>query len=260
MPLRWNRIKAIAKHDLRLLATDPAFLLMMTVSPLGFMAFSEKSFGLALQFENPGQDVSGAAFVVPAATVLFGGFMVGNIGFWIFREHGWRTWERLRSADLTSAELMVGKAVVPVLTLALQMVVLLGGGSLLFGLRLQGSLAGFLLVAAVLALVEVALGFMLLSLCRSVMQLNAITSAGSLVLGGLGGAMAPIELLPGWAQAIAPATPAYWAMQGFRSVTNEPGRIGDVLVPCAVLLGFAVVFAVVAVSRFEVESTKVAWD
>ena len=63
-------------------------------------------------------------------------------------------------------------------------------------------------VAAALVLMEVALGFMLLSLCRSVLQLNAATNIGAMVLGGIGGAVTPIDTLPGWAQAIAPFTPA----------------------------------------------------
>lgn len=259
MTLRWSRIAAVARHDYRLLLTDPAFLIVFTIAPLGFMAFSERSFGAALAVRFPEAQLSGASFVVPGGAVLFSGFMVGNIGFWVFREHGWGTWERLRAADLTSTELMIGKAMVPILTLATQLTVLLGSGVLLFGLRLRGSIAAFVLVAAALAVMEITLGFMLLSLCRSVMQLNAITNAGTMLLGGLGGAMAPVEFLPGWAQGIAPATPTYWAMEGFRAVTMEPGGLADVAGPVAVLLGFSLVFAVIAVVRFEVETSKVSW-
>lgn len=259
MSSRWGPMAAIACNDLRLLGTDMSFLVVMTIAPLGFMAFSREAFGLALQTSRPDLHVSGAAFVVPAGTVLFSGFMVGNIGFWTFREHGWGTWERLRVADLSTVELMAGKAVVPILTLALQLVVLLGGGVVFFGLRLTGTWAAFLAVAAALALMEVTLGFMPLALCRSVMQLNAITNAGTLVLGGLGGAMAQVEMMPDWARAIAPATPAYWAMRGFRQVTMDGAGLADVTRPVAVLVGFAVVFTAVALSRFEVESSKVSW-
>lgn len=259
MSPRIDRTVAIARNDLRLLATDLSFLVVMTIAPLGFMAFSQEAFGLALRAQHPGQDISGAAFVVPGGTVLFSGFLVGNIGFWTFREHGWGTWERLRAADLSTTELLLGKTVVPILTLTLQLVVLLGGGFLLFDLELTGTLAGFIVVAIGLAVMEIALGFMLLALCRSVMQLNAITNAGTLVLGGLGGAMAPVELMPDWAQAIAPATPAYWAMKGFRRVTMEGGGVADVLGPVGVLFAFAAVFAVVALARFETESSKVSW-
>jgi len=254
-----GRIRAVARHDLRILKRDPAFLVIFTVMPLAFMAFNTRAIGAALAVQFPGQDLNGASFVVPGATVLFSGFMVGNLGFGIFREHGWGTWERLRSSPLSPAELMIGKSLVPILTISIQIAVLLGGGTLLFGLELQGSLSAFIAVAVALALMEVALGFMLLSICRSVIQLNALSNAGAMLLGGLGGAVTPVEFLPGWAQAIAPATPAYWAMEGFRAVTLEPGGIADVMVPILVLAGFTVAFIVVAMLRFEVEDTKVSW-
>lgn len=254
----FGRLGAVARHDLRILRRDPAFLIIFTVMPLLFMAFNDRVFGAALTVEL-GTETNGAAFVVPGATVLFSGFLVGNLGFGIFREHGWGTWERLRCSPLSPAELMAGKAVVPILTTALQIAVLLGGGSLLFGLELEGSMVAFVLVAAALVLMEVTLGFMLLSLCRSVIQLNALSNAGAMLIGGLGGAVVPVEFLPGWAQAVAPLTPAYWAMEGFLAVTLEPGGLADVAGPCAVLLAFSAAFSLVALRRFDVEDTKVSW-
>lgn len=259
-----NRVRALASLDLRILRHDPAFLIVFTVMPLLFMAFNRQVMGSALLVTGdvpPGADLTevGARFLVPGSTVLFSGFLVGNIGFGVFREHGWGTWERLRASVLSPMELMLGKAVVPALTTAFQLTVLLGGGALLFGMGLEGSVVAYVLVALALGLVQISLGFMLLSLCRSVMQLNAITNAGAMLLGGLGGALTPIEMLPGWAQAVAPAAPTYWAMEGFRTVTMESGGLGDVARPVGVMLVFAAVFLAVAVNRFQVEETKVSW-
>jgi ABC-2 type transport system permease protein len=39
---------------------------------------------------------------------------------------------------------------------------------------------------------------------------------GSLACTGLGGAFVPLALLPGWARAIGPASPGYWAMRAMR--------------------------------------------
>ena len=235
-----------------------------SLMPLFFMAFNRDVIGAALIVTGdvaPGVDPTqaGARFLVPGSTVLFTGFLVGNIGFSVFREHGWGTWERLRASVLTPLELMVGKALVPAFTSLFQLTVLLGGGGLLFGLRLEGSVPAYVLVAVALGLMQISLGFMLLSLCRSVIQLNAITNAGAMLLGGLGGALTPVEMLPGWAQAIAPAAPTYWAMEGFRAVTMENGGVADVMRPVGVLIGFTVLFLVVAVKRFQVEDTKVSW-
>ncbi|NLD77430.1 MAG: ABC transporter permease [Acidimicrobiales bacterium] len=260
----WNRIMALASIDLRILKHDPAFLIVFTVMPLLFMGFNREVMGSALLVTGdvpPGADLIevGARFLVPGSTVLFSGFLVGNIGFGVFREHGWGTWERLRASVLSPMELMLGKAVVPALTSAFQLTVLLGGGAVLFDMGLDGSVVAYALVALALLVTQVSLGFMLLSLCRSVMQLNAITNAGAMLLGGLGGALTPVEMLPGWAQAVAPAAPTYWAMEGFRAVTMENGGIADVARPVAVMLAFTAAFLVVAVNRFQVEDTKVSW-
>lgn len=258
-PISWTRVAAIARHDLRVLRRDPSFLVIFTIVPLWYMALGQEALELALQAELGDPTLNGASYAVPGATVLFSGFLVGNVAFGIFREHGWGTWERLRSSPLSVTELMLGKSVVPTVCLALNLAALLGGGSLLFDVELRGSLAAFLLVAVVFGAMELALGFMLLALCRSVMQLNALSNAGAMLLGGLGGAVQPVELMPGWAQALSPITPAYWAIEGFRSVTLESGGLGDVALPIAVLAGFTVVFALVARSRFEVETAKISW-
>lgn len=77
-----------------------------------------------------------------------------------------------------------------------------------------------------------------------------------MLLGGLGGAVMPLEVLPGWVQTIAPFTPAYWAMRGHRSIFLEQGGLAEVALPAAVLLAAAGVLAVLATTRFRVDETK----
>ena len=64
MSLRWSRVSAIGRNDLRLLGTDLSFIVVMTIAPPFFMAFSRESFGLALQLQHPDQDISGSALDV----------------------------------------------------------------------------------------------------------------------------------------------------------------------------------------------------
>lgn len=256
---RLGRVMGLARHDLRILRNDPAFLVIFTLMPLAYMAFTRNAFGAALAQSHPGAELNGAEQVVPGATVLFSGFLVGNMGFAVFREHGWNTWERLRSSKLDTTELLLGKSVTPVLELCLQLAVMFGVGFALFDLNVAGPWLGVVLVAAALIAMEVALGFMLLAICRSVLQLNAATNVGAMVLGGLGGAVTPVDSLPGWAQALAPFTPAYWAMQGFTEVIIGGRGVSGVLPHVGVLVAFAVGFSVVAGLRFRVEDSKLSW-
>ena len=256
--MSWRRSWAIVRQDARILRSDPTFLLVFTVMPLLVMAFIKPAFRGALLIAGV-EGATGAEQAVPGQTVLFAGFMVGNVGFGVFREHGWNTWERLRASAARPGEIMVGKVVVPIFTLALQLAVLFGLGGLIFGLRVHGSVLGLVAVAAAFALSLVGLGLVLLSLCRSIMQLNAIANLGAMLFSGLGGALTPISTLPGWARGIAPVTPSYWAMRGFRSVIVERGGLGDVVAPVAVLLAFAAGLSLVAALRFQMEETKISW-
>lgn len=252
---------AVARHDLRILRSDPVFLLSMTVMPLIVMAFIKPAFGattIPLGGAAMDGEVNGAEHAVPGVTVMFAFFLVGNVGFGVFREHGWNTWERLRASRAAPAEVMAGKVVVPLLTLALQLSVLIGLGGVLFDLDVRGSIAAMAVVAAALALCLVSLGLLLLAVARSIMQLNAVSNLGTMLFAGLGGAIAPIAVLPGWARAIAPGTPSYWAMRGFRDVIGG-GGFAEIALPVGVLLGFATGFAVLAGIRFRFDEVKVSF-
>jgi len=253
------RIGAVARNDVRILRRDPAFVVIFTLMPIAFMAFSKNAYGAGLALRYPGRTLNGAEQVVPGSAVLFSGFLVGNLGFAIFREHSWATWERLRASGLSTFELMLGKAVGPVLVLALQFTVMLAGGAALFDLHLAGSVWAFVAVSVALAVMELTLGYALLAICRSVLQLNAITNLGAMLLSGLGGAVTPLFLLPQWAQDIAPVTPAYWAMKGYTEVTILGGGLSEVATPVLVLLAYSVAFVAVAAWRFRTEDAKVGW-
>jgi len=69
----------------------------------------------------------------------------------------------------------------------------------------------------------------------------------------------PIELLPDWLEVLARLTPTYWAMEGFRDVVLDGLGVTSVLPEVAALGVFAALFAVVAVSRFRMETARVNW-
>lgn len=250
---------AVAKHDLRILRSDPVFLITMTGMPLIVMAFIKPAFGSStIPVAGGAGAVNGAEHAVPGVTVMFAFFLVGNVGFGVFREHGWNTWERLRASRARPTEVMAGKILVPLLTLGLQLTVLIGLGGVLFDLHVRGSLLAMVAVATALALCLVSMGLLLLAVARSIMQLNAVSNLGTMLFAGLGGAIAPISVLPGWARAISPSTPSYWAMRGFRDVIDG-GGLAEVALPVGVLLLFAAGFAALAAFRFRFDEVKVSF-
>ncbi|HUG86643.1 MAG TPA: ABC transporter permease [Euzebya sp.] len=248
---------ALLRHNLLLARRDAAPLVVMVAMPLVLMAFLQPALRLSLQAEGYDQ-ASGAEQTVPGMAVMFVLYMVGVVGFRIFEEHGWGTWNRLRASPAGAAAVLVGKIAPSFLVLTAQLTVLFGAGVVLYGLRIAGSVIALLLVGLAFAGMVLALGVLLAAVARTAQQLNVLSNIGTTVLAGIGGAIVPLGTLPEWAQSLAPATPSYWAMLGFRTVILEGGHVGDVIPPVVVLLVFAGVFAALAATRFRFDDTKTA--
>ncbi len=253
-----SRIWSIGRHDLRVLRRDPAFLVIMIAMPLVMMLFFKNTFRLSLRAAGYAQ-ASGVEQAVPGGVVMFSSFLMGNMAFSVFREHGYGTWDRLRASRASTGELLAGKCIVPIATLAVQTIVLFLAGAAFFGLRVRGSLAGLFLVSVAYWCCLTAIGLVLLAICRTIQQVNAAANVGGMVLSGLGGAFTPISDLPGWARTIAPGTPHYWAMRGYRSILLDNASIGAVLLPSMVLLVVSALLAGFAVYRFDAGDRKLSF-
>ena len=94
------------------------------------------------------------------------------------------------------------------------------------------------------------------SVCRTIQQANAFAFGGLVLFGSIGGALVPINVLPIWARTIAPMTPTYWAMRGFRSIILVGSGPGSVVLPTAILLAMSAVFALVSLTRFRFNDAK----
>lgn len=254
--MSWRASWAIARHELRVMSKDPSTAVFVIVMPLAMAALMKGLFRDALA----GQGVTGATgaeFAVPGMAVAFAAFGVGFSGFAFFRDHGWGTWERLRASPATSVDILVGK-VVPAVALTLVQVTLLFllGGPLL-GFRVAGPVVALVPVIVVLALCLNAFGVAVTAMSRTSQQLNAVGSAGGFLLAILGGAFVPVETMPGWAQAVAPGVPTYWAMRAFRDVILDGEGLASTALPSAMMLVFAVGFVALAATRFRFDEPKV---
>jgi ABC-2 type transport system permease protein len=217
------------------------------------MVFMKSAFRPTLRAEGIAQ-ANGAEQAVPGMLVTCGFLLVSYVGYGFYREHAWRTWERLRASPATSAEIMLGKALGSLALAAAQLVLVFGVGSVLMGLHVRGSWPAVVLVGACFGAFTVAAGLAVTAACRTVMQANTIAYLGTLLLACLGGALVPLTLLPGWARAIAPAVPSYWAMRGYRSAILGSGR--SPVLCAAVLAGCALALALAAVWRMRFDEPK----
>jgi ABC-2 type transport system permease protein len=203
-------------------------------------------------------ETNGAEQAVPGTAVMFSLFLTGFVGLVFFREHGWGTWDRLRMSGGPGA-LVAGKLLPVALVGAAQLAWLFGAGWFVLDLRVRGSLPALALVGLALLASVMAMGLSLVGWLKTLQQLNAVANLQAVVLSAVGGALVPPWLLPSWIRAVGPATPAYWAMRGFRAVLLDGGGVTSVLLPCAVLGAFAAVFSALFALGFSVEEPKSVW-
>ena len=250
-----SRSLAVARNDWRILRRDPFPATILVVLPLLLIPFTTPAYRLAFINEHI-RGLAGAEQAVPAMDVTFAFFLVANSSIAFFREHAWRTWDRLRASPASTAEILLGKVLILLLQATGQFAVLFGLGGLLVGFTVHGSWVELIMVGIAYSLFLVSLGVTVPAICHTYMQANAATNIGALLLAGLGGAIVPVAFLPGWAQSLAPASPSYWAVRGYRdAVLGHGGALASV----AVLLTFAAALSVFAALRFRVEDTKIAW-
>jgi ABC-2 type transport system permease protein len=255
---RLRGIATIARNDLALLRSDPEPAVVLLLTPLVLMGFFKPLVRLSLVQEGYAQ-ASGAEQAVPGMAVMFSFFVVGYAGFAFFREHGWGTWDRLR-VSARPVEILVGKGIPPLLVSLAQLGIFLVLGVAVFGLHIEGSIAPLALVVVSLSASLVGASLALVALSKSIQQLSALANLGGIVLAGIGGAMVPLSLLPEWVRTVAPVSPAYWAMRGFRTVLLDTEGVSGVVTPVLVLFGFAALFLGVARARFRFDEDKLSWS
>jgi ABC-2 type transport system permease protein len=241
-----RRSLAISKNELRILRRDPAWLILIYLIPLILVGLMRGGVHFILVLTgHPG--ASGADFSVPAQAVTFVFYLPGLIGISFLRENGWATWVRLRTSGTSPAHILLGK-VLPVAAIGLlQMLVVFGLGSAVYGLHIKGSVIGVALIASALVVTVITMGLAITTLVRTMQQLNAVGNMAPVALGALGGALMPLATLPAWVHRVAPATPQYWAMRGFNELILGGGELHAALLPVVMLLGFASAFGLVAV-------------
>ena len=153
---------------------------------------------------------------------------------------------RLLAAPVQPLEAYAGKILARVAMGCAQAVVLLGCGSIAFGLPLGDH--PLFLVPVVLALAAVAgcLSLLVGVLCNTEKQVILLAIFGAMGLSALGGCWWPIEIVPETFKTIAMLTPSYWAMHGLQSVLYFGRSYEALTFECPVLLGFATLFALAA--------------
>ncbi len=249
-------IVTIFKHEMRIVRRDPLPMAILVLMPIALMTLLQPTMKVVLEAQGY-HAPDGAQQAVPGMAVLFAFFLVGSVGFSFFRDHGWGTWNRIRATPARPAEIIAGKLLPVFLMVLAQQFVLFVFGVEVLHLHIRGPLPAMALVGTAFAACIVALGLAVSAVARTAQQVDAISNVGALVVAGLGGALTPVTDLPTWAQSLAPATPAYWALRGFRLGIRGAG-FATLALPATVLAAFAAGCLVIGLLRLRMEDVKIS--
>ncbi len=250
-----HSVAAIARINLRLLGRDPFPFVIIFAMPIVIMPFVTPLFRAALIQEGK-PDATGSEYAVPGMAVLFAMFAVSHLGWHTFQEHVWGTWPRLRLSSAGAGAVMFGKALPIWALVVVQQLAVFFLGTLAFGLSIRGSIWALLPIAMVFASFLVTAAAALVAVCRTPQQLDVFAQTGVLLFAGLGNALAPTSLLPGWVQLASPLVPTTWATQAYRGIVLEGDGMLEVLPEAGVILAMTIAVGVFAVMRFRAEDEK----
>ena len=185
------------------------------------------------------------AYIAPGMALMFLMYTVTYGGLSLIKENRQGTLARMLISPTTSTQVLSGKVIGIFLTAVAQLLILIGGTSLLFGLKWGDPLAVLALLFAA-AFAATGWGMVIAAFLKTPGQVGSIGSALMLIFGLLGGSFFDISSLPGWVQTISKISPNAWGMEGFLDLAHG-GSIVSVRTPVFALLSMgAVLFCAAA--------------
>lgn len=159
-------------------------------------------------------------------------------------------WKRLRVAPVGRGVLLGSRLASGSLIAFGQFAAILAIGMAVFGVRVLGSWMGLALLLVAFALLTASFGLMIAALGRTPEATRALAIVATLLMVMLGGAWVPSFIFPEWLQTVTLFIPTRWAVDGLDAMTWRGLGLDAALPAVGVLLGFALVFALLALWRF----------
>lgn len=185
------------------------------------------------------------AFMAPGMALLFLMYTVSNGGRVLLAERRIGTLPRLLVSPTSTLQVFGGKVLGIYLTGLAQMLILIGGSTLLFQLD-WGDWRGVLVLVMATVAGAVGWGMLITAFARTPGQVAGAGSAIMLLFGILGGSFINLQNMPPWFSLLSKITPNAWGLDGF-SILALGGSLKDIFEPVSALLVMGVVLFVAAV-------------
>jgi ABC-2 family transporter protein len=201
-----------------------------------------------------GTPYNGYAHAFAGMGVQFILFMAIEMGVGLLMQRREGLWKRLRAAPISRAVLLGSRAVSTAVLSLFILACLYLFAWVVFGVRIEGSVAGFIGVSVAFSLLAAAFGLLIASLGRTPETARGLSIVAILLLVMLGGAWVPTFVFPKWLQQATAVVPTRWAVDGLDQTTWRGLGLASVAWPILFLLAAALVCGGLAVARFRWES------
>jgi len=189
-------------------------------------------------------------FIIPGYLVMFVFFAAAMSAEMIVRERQNHTLERLLSSSVRREAVLGGIFAGTAAKGLIQIAIFWTVGILVFNVDLGLSPVAVIILSILMVIMSSAFGIMLATLVKTQRSAGSIATLAALVMAPLGGCWWPLFILPQWMQSLAKITPHGWANTGFNKLMLFGADFGAVVPEMLALIGFAVVFGIIAVYRF----------
>lgn len=177
------------------------------------------------------------SFIQGMSWGLFGALMSFVTSLVLERIQG--TWNRLRAAPLTSASLLLGKALACFVVMFATLLLIAAAGALLFGV-VPHSLPNLLLAFVAATFAFTGLMMLLASLGKTVQGASGAAWAVMMPLAMVGGAMIPLFAMPPWMAQLSSVSPVKWAVLAIEGAVWRGFSLAEMATPVAILLATGV--------------------
>ncbi len=189
-------------------------------------------------------------------THSFCGMTIQYLLFWgmesgllLLRERRRSAWTRIRAAGVPLSCVLAGRSLATATIALLQVLVTFGFGYLAFGVTIDGSVIGFVLLALAACGLASATGLLVAALGGTETRARSVSILLILAVSLLGGLWVPAFALPSWVRDVSLALPTTWAMRGLETVTWQRGGLLAALPGAVAVAMFALVLLAIAAMR-----------
>jgi len=235
---------------------------------LGFWLPGASSLKLERPFEvkkepfPTGMDISRQAY-----SHSFSGMTMQYLLFWgmdcgllLLRERRQGIWKRLKAAPIPIPTLLGGKIIATALIALTQILFTFSFGSLVFGVTINGSILGFLIMAIATALLSAATGLLIAAVGGTENRARSMAILSILSLSILGGLWLPSFMLPLYVQNFSLLLPTTWMIKGFEGVIWQGMGLIDASYCALVTLFFSTIFIGFSILKFQSTNQQSSTD